>query len=319
MFRTPVKPVPLSPPLGIKQPVLSMGSCFADVMGERMRRCKFKTLINPFGVLYHPMALFRVLQMAKDQVAPDQDSYLQHQDIYYNYHFHSKLAHTSKEQLTGLIEQRLQQVHQFLQQEPFIILTFGTAYQYTLKEQDLAVANCHKQPGHLFDKQITSVEHIVQGFKLLMERIGDHQMLVSVSPVRHLKDGLVENSLSKSALRVACQQMAEGFPNVHYFPGFEIVMDDLRDYRFYGKDMIHPNDIAHDYIWDLFVKYFLDQSTQEFLDQWQQIEGNLNHKAFHQHSSAHQEFLKNTLAMLQKVPSYIDVAAEIKQIKGQLL
>ena len=296
-----------------------MGSCFADVMGERMKRHKFNILINPFGVLYHPMALFRVIHMSLDQSSPDPSSYLSNQDVYYNYHFHSKMAHSSLEELEKIIGQTLQETAQLLQQSPVLILTFGTAFQYTLKEQNLKVANCHKQPAQLFDKQLSTVDELLKGFMNLMDQLEGHQLIVSVSPVRHLKDGLVENNLSKSVLRLACHHMADTYPNVHYFPGYEIVMDDLRDYRFYGKDMIHPNEIAHDYIWDLFVEHYLDSDTREFLAQWQQIDKNLKHRAFHEHSTAHQNFLKKTLSLLEQIPPYIDVEAEIHLVKKQLL
>ncbi len=319
MFRTPINLTPVSPQMSLEQPLLSMGSCFADVMGERLRNHKFHILSNPFGVLYHPLAIFNVLEKAQKQEMPLESSYLCHQGIYYNYNLHSQLAHSSLEKLQGTIALRNSQTKKQLDQRPVLILTFGTAYQYQLKASGTRVANCHKQPADLFERHCSTVSEIVESFSTLHQMLKVSQTLISVSPVRHIKDGLIENSYSKSVLRVACQEIVDTFSDTQYFPGYEMVTDDLRDYRFYGKDMIHPNEVAHDYIWELFVRNYLDESSQRFIEQWEKITKNLKHKAFHQDSEGHQKFLRNTLSMLEQVPTHIDVREEIQTIKAQMI
>ncbi len=190
----------------------------------------------------------------------------------------------------------------------------------TLKDSGTGVANCHKQPADLFDRRCSTVSEIVESFTTLHQMLEVSQILISVSPVRHIKDGLIENSYSKSILRVACQEIVDNFSDTLYFPGYEMVTDDLRDYRFYGRDMVHPNEVAHDYIWGLFVKNYLDESSQRFIEQWEKIAKNLKHKAFHQDSEGTPKVLKlNTLSMLEQIPTHIDVYEEIQQIKAQLI
>lgn len=318
MFRTPIDLTPVEPALSVQQQFLAMGSCFADVIGHRMQDNKFQINVNPFGVLYHPEAIFKCLEMAVKQELPGEDSYLQRQEVYYNYNFHSDLADVSKEALATQVRQLLQHTKDWLNQTDCLILTFGSAYSYQLLANQSTVANCHKMPAGLFKKQRSTMQSLVQAYGRCMEVLNISRVIISVSPVRHIREGLINNNLSKSILRVACQEMADNHSNTEYFPGYEILVDDLRDYRFYEKDLIHTNEVAQDYVWDLFKKYYLDRSTQDFLEQWEKVSRNLRHRPFRPDSDAYQDFLKSTLKQLNQLPEYIDTSLEVQKIKQQL-
>lgn len=297
-----------------------MGSCFADYIGGQLKKNKFNIVTNPFGVIFHPLAQFEILRLALHKELPPDHSYLFNQDIWYNYLFHSSVSHTSRTSLESDLKQRINDLGARLAEADFLLLTFGTAIQYHHKSTDMLVANCHKVPNKQFEKALTSPEVIVAAFQRLLAAMEDQlpRIIISVSPVRHLKEGMENNSVSKSVLRVACQQIIARNPDITYFPGYEIMMDDLRDYRFFEKDMIHPNETAREYIWELFKSCYLDQDAQKFLEQWGKIAQNLDHRPFHPQSSTHQDFIRKTLALIEKLPAEIDTTKEVELLKNRL-
>jgi hypothetical protein len=191
-----------------------------------------------------------------------------------------------------------------------------------LNGYDHIVANCHKRPSRDFEKRLLSVDDIVTSFSELYTRLkkinpGLHTIL-TVSPVRHLRDTIPLNSVSKAVLRMACHRIATEFGGVDYFPAYEIMIDDLRDYRFYDRDMIHPSSVAEDYIWERFAECYLDDDARQFMKKWTKIQAALHHKPFHVKSPGHQNFVKEMLNKLQDVQSIVNVDAEIKTIQAQL-
>ena len=320
MFRTPVSLVPSTSLLTLDSKILSMGSCFADFIGGKLTKNKFHILVNPFGVIFHPLAQFRILDLALKAKQPPENTYICNQGVWYNYLFHGSISHTSKSGLEKLIRQRLDELNAQLRDLEILLLTFGTAVQYQHLETGHTVANCHKIPQQEFEKSLTPIKVIVREFQHLWSSWGTSrpQIILSVSPIRHIKEGLLKNSASKSVLRVACEEITENQSMIDYFPGFEIMMDDLRDYRFFEKDMIHPNDTARDYIWDLFKENFLDQSARDFVKQWHKISLNLEHCPFHPHTPAHQQFLQKTLKQIEQLPANIDTKEEIALLKKDL-
>ncbi len=319
MFRTPVSLTPIEQPISIQSKLLSWGSCFADFIGNKLLSNKFNITTNPCGIIFHPLAQFELFRMALEEELPPEYSYVCQQGIWYNYLFHSSVSHHSRIHLEGIIEDRLRNLRSLLTSIDYILLTFGTAIQYRHKHSGLMVANCHKVPQKEFEKSLTAPQPIVDAFAALLDskRI-DARFILSVSPIRHLKEGIEQNSVSKSTLRLVCEALEKKYSTTTYFPGFEIMMDDLRDYRFYQQDMIHPNETAQDYLWDLFVSNYLDIPTQEFVDQWQKISSNLKHRPFHPQSAAHQEFIKKTLLLIQDLPSEIDTSHEVALLKENL-
>ncbi len=318
MFRTPIKLLPSDRCINLRQQGIAMGSCFADFMGTKMIGYKFKIEVNPFGILYHPLAVIRTLNMAFNEALPQKQSYLMRDGIYYNYNFHSSIAHDSLDQLKAIIEIKLKQLNKRLKQADYLMLTFGTAFQYRLKDGGFPVANCHKIPSAHFRRCATSADEILSAFTTCTPLVNIPRVIVSVSPIRHLKDGLQENSYSKSILRVVCQELVKEYSNFIYFPGYEIMLDDLRDYRFYKSDMIHPSDVAQEYIWEVFSDNYLDHDTVDFIHKWSKIKQNLNHRPFNAKSNEYRKFMEKTLNMMEELPEDIPCQNEKDQIIKQL-
>jgi hypothetical protein len=320
MFRTPVSLVPSKHPISLENKILSIGSCFADFIGNRLAKNKFQVLSNPCGIVYHPLAQFKLLELSVKETQPPESTFVSNQGIWYNYLFHSSISHSSRLELGKIIKRKLQVLKMQLDNLDFLLLTFGTSIQYRHLQTDLVVANCHKVPSSEFDKSLTPIETIVEAFNQIQSdlKLTSTQVLLSVSPIRHLKEGLLTNSLSKSVLRVTCEQITESNNMVEYFPGYEIMMDDLRDYRFFEQDMIHPNNTAKDYIWDLFGKNYLDDSARKFVKQWRNISARIEHRPFHPHAPAHQDFIQKTLELFKQLPENIDTSDEIALFKQNM-
>jgi hypothetical protein len=203
-----------------------------------------------------------------------------------------------------------------------LILTFGTSFIYKLLNPQVYVANCHKMPKNLFEKELLSVKDICRGFAVLYRELKEInpnlRIILTVSPVRHTKDGMAENQVSKSILRAACHYLTTDYEDVEYFPSYEIMMDDLRDYRFYKPDMIHPNEVAEQYIFEKFSETYFDENLKDFIKKWQPIQKALAHRPFDEKSESHQKFLKKLLKDLQEISTLVNVEKEISEISFSL-
>ena len=202
MFRTPVSLVPSKHPISLENKILSIGSCFADFIGKRLAQNKFQILSNPCGIVYHPLAQFKILKLSLKEIQPPETTFVNNQGIWYNYLFHSSISHSSRPELEKLIKRKLQALRKQLDSLDFLLLTFGTSIQYRHLQTDQVVANCHKVPSAEFDKSLTPIKTIVEAFNQVQSdlNLASTQVLLSVSPIRHLKEGLLNNSLSKSVL-----------------------------------------------------------------------------------------------------------------------
>jgi hypothetical protein len=204
----------------------------------------------------------------------------------------------------------------------WLMITYGTAWVYERKETGEVVANCHKMPNTLFTKSLLSQQAIADSFDAVYKELKKFnpaiKIILTLSPVRHVKDTLELNSVSKSVVRAACHVISGSFADVSYFPAYEIMMDDLRDYRFYKADMIHPTDVAEEYIWEKFSEKYFSVELKLFLSQWKEIQQAINHRPFHPTSVAHQSFLKETLKRLESLKEMVDVEDELTLIKSRL-
>lgn len=321
-FRTAVNPEVSRQQIALNHRILTIGSCFSDAIGTRLNQSKIQALINPFGVIYNPVSLHKVLHYAVSEEPVNPSTFLKNQDIHLNYDFHSIFSSLHQPELEQHIRSSVQATHHFLSTCDWLIITYGTAWVYEHNETKAVVANCHKMPPQLFTKKLLQVDEIVKSFEalcVLLEEFNPRiRIILTVSPVRHIKDTPTLNSVSKAILRLACHLLAEKFTHVEYFPSYEIMMDDLRDYRFYKTDMLHPTEQAEDYIWDKFGACYLDGDARKFLQQWKTIQAALRHKPFHQGSAGHQNFLKQTLSKLEQLKSFVNVDAEIAALKSQL-
>jgi len=323
IFRTEISIIPPVHKFSLQSRILTAGSCFAEVMGNKMAAYKVPSLINPFGTIFNPLSLFKLLAAALHPQQPFTGELLQRDKLWFVYDLHSSFAAPTKEQLLSKIQETLEATHAFLKEANCLILTFGTAVGYVHKASNTLVANCHKVPQQQFEKKLISITDLLATFGSFyanLQKLNPNvTILVTVSPVRHLKETLEFNSVSKALLRVACHEIATQYPEVHYFPAYELMLDDLRDYRFYKADMIHPTEVAETYIWQKFKEAYYDAAFQQFTTEWDKIQQALAHKPFHPELPAHQQFLQNLLAKVKQLHQIIDCTPELEKIKMQLI
>jgi DNA-directed RNA polymerase subunit F len=318
-FRTEITCAP-SKPIALKDKILTTGSCFADQFGNWLLNNKFEVLVNPFGNNYNPISIHKNLT---DSTTTDLDHQLftQHHDIWHHFHYHSQWSSDNQKELIHSILKQQTLVKEYLSQTNILMITYGTAWVYALRNQKKIVANCHKVPAREFDKQLLSVEEIVQSFNeffsIIKSTNKNIRIILTVSPVRHVKDTLQMNSVSKACLRLACHQLANQHQEVDYFPSYEIMIDDLRDYRFYDRDMIHPSEVAVEYISQKFSNQYFNQEVISFIEKWNSIKQGLAHRPYHPASTAHQQFLKDLLQKLNAIKE-VSVAEEIKFVQSQI-
>lgn len=321
-FRTEIKLEKSKLGISLKQDILTTGSCFSDAIGNKLAQNKFPVLVNPFGTSYNPISIHKTLRAALNGALPLTHSYFEHGGIYSHYDFHSEFSHPDKLIVENNVKSAIQTAHRFLKDAQWIIITYGTAWVYTRNETNDIVSNCHKMPSQLFTKELLTEKKVIDSFEGLYQNLKavnpTCNIMLTVSPVRHIKDTFSLNSLSKAILRTACHTLSEKHPDVVYFPSYEIMMDDLRDYRFYKSDMLHPSTDAEEYIWGKFSEVYFNKSTHEFLNRWKPIYTALQHKPFHAQSESHQTFLKRLLTDLQGLNGMVNVEKEIASVNTQL-
>ncbi len=321
-FRTELKVVPADAGMDLESRILTLGSCFSDAIGERLADHKLKILVNPFGVIYDPESIHRALAYAIHKPPLPEHTFVYHQEFHRNFNFHSTFISSRKEDLLKRLADTVDTVHDFLSQADWLLLTYGTSWVYRRKDTGEIVANCHKMPSSFFTQSLFSVDAVAESFAGFFQQLKNFnpkiKVVLTVSPVRHLKDTLERNSVSKSVLRVACHQLATTHEDVEYFPAYEIMMDDLRDYRFYKRDMLHPTEQAEDYIWEKFRERYFSPSLEDFVRRWAEIQSALRHRPFHPTSQAHQQFLRATLKKLEALKTTVDVEQEINLIRQQM-
>lgn len=321
-FRTELKMTPSDNPIDLKSRILTQGSCFADAIGDRLGTYKLQTMANPFGVIYNPESIHKALSYGIfNEPVPDH-TFLQNHEVYLNYNFHSTFSALHPQDLSAKLTNTIGAVHYFLKDADWLVLTYGTAWVYHRKDTGEIVANCHKLPGAKFTRSLMTPEEVVSSFgefyaqlKNLNPRI---RVMLTVSPVRHLKDTHELNQVSKSVLRVACHYVASQFDDAEYFPAYELMMDDLRDYRFYKLDMLHPTTEAEDYIWEKFAERYFSAGLKEFVGKWTSVLSAIRHKPFHPTAIGHQQFLRDTLKKLEQWKDVVDVEEEMKLVRGQI-
>ena len=322
-FRTELIPSISASPIGLKDPIFTVGSCFADAIGDHLSENKFNVWNNQFGTVYNPHSIHRLLSLALENKMPLQENYLQNDGVYFSYDFHSSHSALSQRELEGKIMTSIKNANEFLKNSARIIITYGTAFIYRLKSSNEVVANCHKVSSINFTRSLLTEAEVVESFRKMhstLKSINPNcKIVLTVSPVRHLKDTLELNSVSKSILRLSCHSIVNQFSDVEYFPAYEILLDDLRDYRFYKTDRLHPTEEAIEYIWEKFLHSYFTDSAKKFISEWDAIKKDMKHKAFNIESGNHQKFLKTLLLKLENLQSVVDVSKEIQNIKSHLV
>lgn len=323
MFRTPIAPFNSRFKINHQNSLLAIGSCFSETIGSRLKNNKFDIAINPYGTLFNPLSIFNVLEMGLTESMLPEHTIVKQNDVFLSHSLHSSIKAESVKALQEQVQQTNASVSARLKTADVLILTLGSAWVYEMKTTDQLVANCHKVPQKQFNKRLLNIEEVVAAFFDIKEQIEavnpKIQFVFTVSPVRHTKDTLPLNAVSKSTLRLICHYLEEMAENVSYYPSFEIMMDDLRDYRFFEKDMIHPNEQAIDYIWEHFGNAFFTKQTQTLIKKWAKLQQALSHKPFNPESASHQKFVQKTIQKLEAISGNLPVSKEIEQLKQQLI
>ncbi|MBO4600278.1 MAG: GSCFA domain-containing protein [Bacteroidales bacterium] len=274
---TPADIAPSPIRIGYDMPLLLLGSCFTDEVGTRLGRAGFDLSCNPFGTLYNPLSIAACLQRAIDDSPIGEDELVCHDGLWHSWLHHGRFSHPDKEVCLSQCNDSISQTHALLQRNPILIITFGTAYVF--RRQGLVVANCHKLPSVQFQRSRLSVEEIVCAWKPFLSQFS---IIFTVSPIRHLADGAHGNRLSKSTLLLATDELLKDAPDAGYFDSYEILMDELRDYRFYARDLCHPSDVAVDIVWERFQQTFMTDSVRAQVAAHEKLFRQSQHRPIHQ-------------------------------------
>jgi hypothetical protein len=296
--------------------ILCIGSCFAENMGQRLDDLPLLVSNQALGTLFHPLSILRGLS---HETLRASDLY-QQGDLYVHPDFHSQFMGNHAEEFIASLAETQAKTLEFLSASNFLIITWGTAYYYEDQVLGRAIANCHKQPASRFVKKQSTVEEICLGYEKFIQENPLRRIILSVSPVRHTRDGMPENSVSKAILRVAAEKLATKFPDqVTYFPAYEIMLDELRDYRFYQADMIHPTEQALNYIFDRFKQAQFDEDLLEIAKKWREIMATIQHRPHPLQYPQHREILMRLRKEIEKDTSGIDTSKILAKIDQQIL
>lgn len=272
------------------------GSCFTENIGSYLNDHKFNTLINPSGILFNPISIYNSLFNALNKQTDFKASVLKRDNRYFSFNHHSAFSASTEDELIEKMNKAEETLSEFIKHGDYLIITFGTAYYYLHKALNSVVANCHKQPGTHFTKQICEPETIVTLYSELISNINHInpklKIIFTVSPVKHLRDGVTENALSKATLLLIVNKLCGLHSNAFYFPAYELVTDDLRDYRFYKEDLAHPNEQAIQYVWEKFCDCFFNNATKNLIDKIFKLNSALAHRSINENAEEKEKLQK---------------------------
>lgn len=296
---------PLDKKISYRHKILLAGSCFAENIGEMMDKYAFHAHTNPNGIAYNPHSIAVMLHRLMEDKAYIEDDLFFYNELWSSWQHHGSFSNTDKATCLEGINKEFTQARDYLQNGDWLIITFGSAYVYNLKSTGENVANCHKYPNKEFDKILLQPADIITQWQQLIQQLQVYNpqlnILLTVSPVRYVRDGLVNNTLSKAILIQAVHSLCSSFENVNYFPTYELVMDDLRDYRFFTEDLVHPNAQAIQYVWEKLISTAFDDEAQGLYPQIKQLYTEKQHRPFNTDTQAYQKFLSAHTAKIQKL------------------
>jgi hypothetical protein len=305
-FRTRVAALPPQTTIDHNSPILLLGSCFSDHIGQRLTQNKFNVVLNPFGILYHPLSILHGLErLSSGRLFTTEDLH-RFEDRIVSFWHHGKYKDRDPEAALNRINHDFEMGKDQLENGKALFITWGSAFGFTHPEFDgKIVSNCHKIPAKEFKQCFTETEELVQLYSnWLRDTIANNpkiEIYFTVSPVKHLRNGLVDNSLSKATLIVAARKLAKRFTRVQYFPAYELLVDELRDYRFYAKDMAHPSDQAVEYIWEYFSNTFFAEGTQKINFELENLTQALQHRFLHSNPQQTHQFASGYLKKIDKL------------------
>lgn len=305
-FSTKISPLKTQNNIDYNSKLLLLGSCFSENIGHKFKHFKFQTEINPFGIIFNTSSIEKLIHRCVHKEFFTEKDVFFHNDLWHSFEVHSELSHPNKEIFIQQLNDRILHTHQYLHELTHCLITLGTSWVYENLESKKVVANCHKLPQKKFKKILLSTEQTVQNLQQIVQLISsinpNVNFIFTVSPVRHLKDGFFENNVSKGNLMLALHQLLSEQQNTFsYFPSYEIVLDELRDYRFFEKDMLHPNELAVDYIWERVVEVYFSTKTVCFMKEIEVIQKGLAHRPFNPTTQSHQSFLEQLNSKIQEI------------------
>jgi hypothetical protein len=320
-------PIQISPPpekIRYKQKILLTGSCFTEHIGTHLTEMKFDVMQNPNGILFDPLS---VAQSLISYLAPDRydkNDLFFHDELWLSWKHHGQFSDTIRDNTQNKINYAQQAAHVFLKQTDWLIITLGSAFAYFLKDRNTNVANCHRAPANWFTKKLLPIEDMLAALDETLHRLFDFnpklQVIFTISPVRHIRDGVIENNRSKARLIEVAHQLVNKFNRTYYFPAYELVIDVLRDYRFYDKDLVHPNYAATKYVLENFMENYVDLESRLLADEIRKLQISAKHRPLHPETKAHRRFLEEhygkTLEMASKYP-FLDFKAELLHFSGK--
>ena len=310
-----------------------IGSCFTENIGSKLKLHKFSVLENPNGILFNPISIIKSIDAYINNKKYSEADLFYHNECWHSWEHHSRFSHPDKDECLRAINASQQQAHEFLKDAGWVMITLGSAFAYTLhlteKEthgnmaKDDVVANCHKVPADKFIKKLLPYNQVFSALQYMLHELATFnpgiKLIFTISPVRHLRDGLVENNRSKATLMQAVHSLVDKEKNAFYFPAYELVIDDLRDYRFYAEDLVHPNYAATNYVWEKFVTTCIDAPSQKLMALINTINAAKAHKPFNPGSSLHKEFLRlhlEKVEALSELYPYLNLEEEKAYFKG---
>ncbi|MEO6721663.1 MAG: GSCFA domain-containing protein [Ferruginibacter sp.] len=297
-FHLEFTPKPIAALIRHQDSILMIGSCFTENIGSKLKQYKFSVLENPNGILFNPISIAKSVSSYIENKQYTEAGLFYKNESWHSWEHHSRFSHPDKLTCLNGINASQAAAHGFLKSADWLMITIGSAFVYELDNKEV-VANCHKVPTDKFAKRLLKVTEVEDSLKEMMDQLFAFnpaiKIIFTISPVRHLRDGFVENNRSKATLIQAVHQLAETQKNIFYFPAYELVVDDLRDYRFYAEDMVHPNYAATNYVWEKFVNACIDEPSRKLMKEINIINAAKNHKPFNPTSEQHKKFLQTHL------------------------
>jgi hypothetical protein len=311
-FRTVVKLDAYAPLIGVNSRVMLMGSCFAENIGDAFHRNRLPVLVNPTGIVYNPFSIARSLELLINNEEILREDLTSQDERWHSFDFHGRFSDVDPDQALRKMNHSLKQGRAFLKEASYLMLTLGTANVYERRDNGQVVANCHKFPNAFFVRRLLDYRQIVDQWQVLIDQLSDFNpnlnVVFTVSPVRHWKDGAHGNQVSKSVLFLAIDELGRRFDQVSYFPSYEIIMDELRDYRFYDESMLHPSAQAVRYVWSCFEKALLSPEAREYIRQTTKIASAREHRLLGQPTQAYRQFLDRMLTLVEEVETKYSVS-----------
>ena len=299
-----------------KNPMFLIGSCFTEHIGDKLLENKFDAFTNPTGIIFNPISVVNALKSVFDKKEYLSESLTEHNEKWISFQHHGSFSSFDQAECLTQINKSIESAHHHIKKSETIFITFGSAWVYEYEDVGV-VSNCHKVPNKQFTKRLLSVQNILSAFNQIKADLKGFNVVFTVSPVRHVKDGLQENNLSKATLLLAISSLVEQHSNYHYFPAYELVIDELRDYRFYKSDLVHPTDLAVNYVWEKFKNCYLDANTKLLIDAILKIKLAANHKPFNFESEEHQLFIAKQIVLMNELSkkfNFLDFTAELERI-----